>query len=129
MVLREFGLGCLPLAQRLTARRTGTFSNRAGDRPPWLTAQFARRFDLSGRAAEQARMIFSRSTDTARSLTLAALAVQRGDPVRWAVATPLGLHLAHPFHDPRLVRLALGIQARIRPEPGRMKPVLAASAA
>src|SRR5207245_2293083 len=32
---------------------------------------------------------------------------------------------AHPFFDPRVVCLGLGIQASLTPEPGRLKPVLA----
>ena len=41
------------------------------------------------------------------------------------VAAPLGIVIAHPFLDSRLLALGLGIQLRLRPEPGRKKPVLA----
>jgi asparagine synthase (glutamine-hydrolysing) len=40
-----------------------------------------------------------------------------------------GVHLTHPFQDPRVVALGLGVQARVRPQPGRMKPVLAEATA
>ena len=44
---------------------------------------------------------------------------------RWAVTAPLGIAHAHPFLDPRLLSFGLGMQLRILPEPGNMKPVLA----
>jgi asparagine synthase (glutamine-hydrolysing) len=35
--------------------------------------------------------------------------------------------LTHPYQDPRVFSLGLGIQTRIRPQPGAQKPILAAA--
>jgi asparagine synthase (glutamine-hydrolysing) len=35
--------------------------------------------------------------------------------------------LTHPFRDPRVYSLGLGIQSRVRPQPGAQKPILAAA--
>lgn len=92
--------------------------------PAWLRPEFVRRHRLRDRARANARRPYGHHRRTRLSMTLEALTVRAGDPVRWAVAAPLGLSLAHPFLDPRVIGLALGIQLRVPPEPGPMKPVL-----
>lgn len=62
---------------------------------------------------------------TGLSVTLYAIMNRVGNPTRWYVAAPLGIAIAHPFLDVRLLSFGLGMQSRIQPEPGRMKPVLA----
>jgi asparagine synthase (glutamine-hydrolysing) len=59
------------------------------------------------------------------SLALAMVRAGAGDNCRWSVAAPRGMAVAHPFLDPRLVCLCLGIQARFRQSPAAMKPLLA----
>ena len=44
---------------------------------------------------------------------------------RWSVATPLRVSSPTRFSRAGLLALGLGIQLRLRPEPGRKKPVLA----
>lgn len=131
VILKEFGLSAFALGRRLTRRATGAgLAGQAEFAPPaWVRPEFAREFDLPGRAAAQAAATFARDPDPLRSVTLSALACQGGDPVRWMCAAPRGVHIAHPFHDPRVIGLGLGVQRRVRPEPGKMKPVLATALA
>src|SRR5205085_564961 len=58
------------------------------------------------------------------AVALAGLRWNVGDHSRWASAAPYGVVRSSPFLDARVVRLGLGIQARIPPVPGRRKPVL-----
>ena len=58
-------------------------------------------------------------------MALHAVENMSGDVIRWAVAAPFGVTIAHPFLDRRLVCFGLGIQACLPPQPGRRKPVLA----
>lgn len=131
VVLKEFGLAAFALGRKLTRRATGAgLAGQAEFAPPaWVRPELAREFDLPARAAAQAAATFARHPDPNRSVTLSALACQHGDPVRWMCGAPRGVHIAHPFHDPRVVGIALGVQRRVRPEPGKMKPVLAAALA
>jgi asparagine synthase (glutamine-hydrolysing) len=46
------------------------------------------------------------------------------DPGSDDLAADLGIHMAHPFLDPRVVCLALGAQLRLRAAPGARKPIL-----
>ncbi|HEY1349624.1 MAG TPA: asparagine synthase-related protein [Ktedonobacteraceae bacterium] len=93
--------------------------------PSWITPDFARRQHLRSRAIENARRIYQRCEHTALSVTLDAISSRAGDVFRWSVTTPLGIAHAHPFLDPRLLTFGLGMQLRILPDPGNMKPVLA----
>ncbi len=44
------------------------------------------------------------------------------------LSAPRGMVLTHPYQDPRVYSLGLGIRARVRPEPGiGQKPILAAA--
>jgi asparagine synthase (glutamine-hydrolysing) len=94
--------------------------------PAWINADFARRYALVERAAEaDARM---RQTAVSARLMLALQGIQRrvGDPTRWMQAAPRGIAFSHPFLDPRVIGLGLGLQERFRPDPYQVKPVLAA---
>jgi asparagine synthase (glutamine-hydrolysing) len=93
--------------------------------PSWITPDFARRQQLRSRALENARRIYRRCEHTTLSVTLDAIGSRAGDAFRWSVTTPLGIAQAHPFLDPRLLTFGLGMQLRILPDPGSMKPVLA----
>jgi len=93
--------------------------------PPWITPEFARRHDLRSRVIENARQLYRQSQYTGLSVTLNAITARAGDVFRWSVAAPLGIANAHPFLDPRLLSFGLGMQSRILPEPGSVKPVLA----
>jgi len=93
--------------------------------PLWIMPDFARRYSLRNRAIENARQIYQQCQQTSLSVTLNAITNRAGDMFRWSVAAPLGITNAHPFLDPRLLSFGLGMQTRILPEPGNMKPVLA----
>jgi asparagine synthase (glutamine-hydrolysing) len=129
VILRDFGYGKFGWYRRFGGGDSGLVSNPDVAVPPWIRPEFDRQHDLSGRMVSRARRTNAGAGDALRSLTLTALACQAGDAFSWAVATPLGIHVTHPFQDPRLVRLGLGIQDRIRPEPGKIKPVLATAMA
>lgn len=93
--------------------------------PAWVTPDFARRHALRSRMIENAQQIYRQCRQTSLSVTLNAITERAGDMFRWAVTAPLGIAHAHPFLDPRLLSFGLGMQLRILPEPGKMKPVLA----
>jgi asparagine synthase (glutamine-hydrolysing) len=93
--------------------------------PPWIRRPFARRHDLRGRALANLRRTYSAHQHTGLSVGVAAVGYLAGDWSRWYHAAPLGIHIAHPFLDPRLLRFGLGLQVRARLAPGRQKPILA----
>ncbi len=92
---------------------------------PWIRKDFADRYDLKSRAIENINKTYHLCDQTCLSVTLSTLASRPGDVLRWSVATPLGIAIAHPFLDSRVLALGLGIQKQIIPEPSKMKPVLA----
>jgi asparagine synthase (glutamine-hydrolysing) len=91
---------------------------------PWIRPDFARKYDLRARAAAHARSTYGLISSAALSFAVDSIKSRTGDVTRWCVAAPLGLTVTHPFLDTRLLRYGLGMQARLRPEPGRLKPVL-----
>lgn len=107
--LRTFGL--VPLLPAFAQRTT---------LPPWILPGFAREArsrDRDGRSAKTAVL----------SEALARLRETAGDWTRNALASRRGLHVAHPFRDPRLIGFALGVRTRIRPDPHRQKAVLSSA--
>jgi asparagine synthase (glutamine-hydrolysing) len=58
---------------------------------------------------------------------LAGIRSRVGDPVRWAVAHPVGLIVAHPFLDLRVLRTGLRAISTTRPDPEPSKPLLRAA--
>jgi asparagine synthase (glutamine-hydrolysing) len=127
-ILCTFGVGALGWGclSAWMGRRLGSLDEQ-GDSgvPPWIRPEFARDVGLQQRARAVRRQVFRRCSPTALSLALHSLESEAGDPVRWSVAAPQGIAVAHPFLDPRLLTLGLSIRTRLRPEPGRMKPLLA----
>jgi len=92
---------------------------------PWILPDFARRHDLRSHAAKNARRTYRSRGKTGLSFAIHSIESRIGDVNRWSVAAPRGVFVANPFLDVRVLRLGLGIQNRLTPEPGRMKPVLA----
>lgn len=92
---------------------------------PWVLPSFARRYALANRAVENAHRTYGVCPSTVLSFILSSIESRTGDVVRWSLAAPRGMAVAHPFLDPRVICFSLGVQARLRPEPGRLKPVLA----
>jgi asparagine synthase (glutamine-hydrolysing) len=94
--------------------------------PPWIRPEFARRHALRELILEQTREAFSACRPTVLSLARSKILNRSGDIGRWNFYAPRGIHVGHPFLDPRLLRYCLGIHARIPPLPrGRPKPILA----
>ena len=127
-VLKGFGLAALGwpwLSGGLQRNPTRLKTQNEYSVPPWVLPAFARDFELHRRAADNVRQTYRQCPKTTLSVTLWGLRSRPGDVLRWSVAAPLGIVITHPFLDSRLLALGLGIQLRLRPEPGRKKPVLA----
>jgi len=126
-ILRTFGLNPITSTWIAGTKWACSPMNKDADWsiPPWLLPDFACRHALRDRAIENAQQIYQQCQSTSLSVTLSGIKSRAGDMFRWSVAAPLGIAHAHPFLDPRLLTFGLGMQSRILPEPGNMKPVLA----
>lgn len=126
-ILIPFGLHPIIASWVAGTRWAGLLPKKDADWsvPPWITPAFAHRHALRSRVNKNARQMYRQCQHTSLSITLNAITSRAGDVFRWSVAAPLGIANAHPFLDPRLLSFGLGMQSRIVPEPGNMKPVLA----
>jgi asparagine synthase (glutamine-hydrolysing) len=94
--------------------------------PPWVRPEFARKFQLRARMLQHTRETFHACQPVALSIARSRILNRSGDLGRWHLYAPHGIHLCHPFLDPRLLRYCLGIHSRIPPPPrGQPKPLLA----
>jgi asparagine synthase (glutamine-hydrolysing) len=116
-VLRPFGL------DPLLARRR----RRVSDVPAWVGPEFAQDTALAERIAEQSASAAASHPIPAVGAALAGIRSRTGDPVRWAVAHPVGLVVSHPFLDRRVLRAGLRAVANVRPDPWTSKPLLRAA--
>jgi asparagine synthase (glutamine-hydrolysing) len=91
----------------------------------WVRPDFVRRHGLAARLIDQARPLDARCRDTHLSLTVRGLDGRAGDAIRWGVAAPLGIAVAQPFLDTRVLALGLGYRSRLTFEPHATKPILA----
>lgn len=125
-ILSHFGLMPITSAWVAGTRWAHSSLNQDADWsiPPWILPDFARRHALRDRAIENARQIYQLCPQTNLSVTLSSILSRAGDMSRWSIAAPLGIMIAHPFLDTRLLSFGLGMQSRILPEPGNLKPVL-----
>ena len=95
---------------------------------PWIRLDFARRMDLRGRILDNIRRIHHACRPVGLSLALWSIRQSREDFCRMNLSAPRGMVLTHPYQDPRVFSLGLGIQSRVRPQPGSgQKPILAAA--
>jgi asparagine synthase (glutamine-hydrolysing) len=92
---------------------------------PWILPNFARQHQLRRRTLANIRRVFSSCRPVELSLAVHAISESANDFTRWHLAAPRGIHLAHPFLDPRVLSFCLGTQTRLRREPTQQKPVLA----
>jgi asparagine synthase (glutamine-hydrolysing) len=113
-------LGRFPSGTPLDRQRVGTL-------PDWIQPSFARRYHLSARASAQARAPYRQCQGIGLSVAVHALGAVAGNVPHWLLAAPQGLRLRHPFLDPRVLALGLGILDVRRPAPGPLKPVLGAA--
>jgi asparagine synthase (glutamine-hydrolysing) len=116
-VLRPFGLEPL-----LPSRR-----RQLPDVPPWIRPEFARQAALAERLERRAAEGSDPRPPAALEFALTGIRSRIGDPVRWAVAHPVGLSVAHPFLDRRVLRAGLRVVASTRPDPVPGKPLLRAA--
>jgi asparagine synthase (glutamine-hydrolysing) len=96
---------------------------------PWIRPDFARRMDLRARSVANIRRAHYACQPVGLSLTLWGIRQSYRDFSRMHLAAPQGMMLTHPFRDPRVFSLGIGIQSRVRPQPlpGVQKPILAAA--
>jgi asparagine synthase (glutamine-hydrolysing) len=94
---------------------------------PWVRFDFARRMDLRARILANCCRIHHACRPVGVSMALWRIRQNYGDFCRLNLAAPHGMMLTHPFLDPRVLSLGVGIQSRIRPQPGVQKPILAAA--
>ena len=92
---------------------------------PWITDEFARDQFLRRRAVEAARQTFRACRPTVLSFALYLIRSRLGDVDRWSLGAPRGVHVAHPFLDPRVLCYGLGMKTRMEADPHGQKPVLA----
>ncbi len=92
--------------------------------PSWVLDDFAHRGRLKDCMLNKWRRMTRSADSVVLSNSLATIANTSGDWVRATLAAPRGLHIAHPFRDPRLMVHALGARLRVRPVPGEQKALL-----
>jgi asparagine synthase (glutamine-hydrolysing) len=91
--------------------------------PPWISTDFARRYQLRDRALAHYKPPGSKPRSL--ELLVSDLAARIGDSSRWYVAAPRGMFLAHPFLDNRLVRFTLSVHLSSDEKRPGQKPILA----
>jgi asparagine synthase (glutamine-hydrolysing) len=95
---------------------------------PWVRADFARRLDLRGRTLANLRSTYHSCRPVGLSVLLQAIRAWRSsDFSRWYQAAPRGMMITHPFLDPRMLSLGVGMRSRVCPQPGALKPILASA--
>ena len=95
----------------------------------FVRRDFARETGLHARTIDHVRANYNGHSSVVLSEALARLRYTSGDFVRQTYARPLGLHVSHPFRDPRVMRFGLGARLAIRPDPGQQKPLLSSAMA
>lgn len=92
---------------------------------PWISPGFVREQNMLDRVATFRRLRFCDSPEL--SEIVLRISQISGDWSRWYLHAPLGIHVSHPFLDPRLVTFCLGISPELRCPPEKSKPLLAES--
>jgi asparagine synthase (glutamine-hydrolysing) len=98
---------------------------RAGAVAPWIRPEFTRSHNLFERGLRNLRWLYGSHPYPGLSIALATIQGHVGDFCRWSLAARQGILISHPFNDPRILRLGLGIQLRFRQDPEKQKPLLA----
>jgi len=91
---------------------------------PWILPAFVRRYSLRARVSEIARKMYSTGDSAVLSFGLHSVESRVGDLARWSLAAPRDVAITHPFLDARVLCLGLGMMSRLKPHPGRLKPIL-----
>lgn len=93
--------------------------------PPWIKADFARRFSMQDRLIEQNTPTTDRTISTPLRIALQRISDRTGDLGRQYITAPKGILVEHPFFDPRVVRFLLSHYAFSTPVPRTVpKPIL-----
>jgi asparagine synthase (glutamine-hydrolysing) len=126
-MLKSFGFSVLGWDEMLLGRRSprSLAQQTEASVPAWIRPEFAARHRLFDRASAARREAYRRHPKAQFGIMIHSLRSEAGDPVRWALAAPRHVDIAHPFLDCRLLRLGMSLQSRLAPQPGRMKPLLA----
>lgn len=95
----------------------------------FVERDFATATGLHGRVMNHLHANYRSHSSVVLSEAMARLRATSGDWVRNTLARPHGLHISHPFRDPRVMRLGLGARVAVRPDPEQQKPVLSAAMA
>ncbi len=95
----------------------------------FVERDFAGATGLRERMLTHVRANFRSHSSVVLSEAMARLRTTSGDWVRNTLARPHGLHISHPFRDPRVMRLGLGARLAVRPDTEQQKPVLSAAMA
>ncbi len=98
---------------------------KQGTVAPWILPEFARSQGLYERSLAHLRRLYRTCRPLGLSAAVASARGLAGDGLRWALAAPRGIMVAHPYIDSRILSLGLGTRLRYRPEPGKHKPLLA----
>jgi len=132
-LLRRFGLAdflppwlCGGLGATLHRGRVSWGKQGEATVPPWIRPDFARGQRLYRRGLEHIRRsAHRRGCPAGVSALLASIRTRVGEGCQRFVGAPKGIMIAHPFLDPRVICLALGIRVRLRQAPSPSKPLLA----
>lgn len=90
--------------------------------PPWFGKDFSRRQRLQERALRfqpaRSESLLFRADDIAFNV---------GDWYRWYISAPYGINITHPYWDPRLVSMVMGLPKMLHVVSEQNKPILASA--
>jgi asparagine synthase (glutamine-hydrolysing) len=89
---------------------------------PWINAQF--RQDQHLWSINRGLINQLSIAPIEQSLDKLALSCLAGVWANWSLNNPLGIHIAQPFLDPRLIQFCLALPDSIRDQPGIKKPLM-----
>lgn len=92
---------------------------------PWINPKFAQNFQLFAFCQDLFRHIQDYPTE--KSMDRFALSCMAGNWANWHLNNPLGIHVAQPFLDPRVIQFCWALPRELRTSPGRRKPLLLAA--
>lgn len=98
---------------------------RARSIPSWVRRDFAARGKIQGRIHRNLAAASRSGPTLVASDALGRLRQSCGDWVRYNLGAPRGVHVAHPFRDPRVLAFGFGARLRVRPSPTQQKIILA----
>jgi asparagine synthase (glutamine-hydrolysing) len=124
-ILMPFGIQ--PAWWRWLSRRNSLLFCRSYNRliPSWIRPAFATKYNFVSRVRDNLRRQYGHTTLVNMAVAICAVRDRAGGMARWNIGAPLGVHVTHPFLDPRVVGLGLGIRQSLSFPMGQQKPLLA----